>query len=170
PATCRACWRSCSTRAITRGCRRCLRASRSPSRRSAQKRRSTASLRRWRCSSPRRTARPAKCARPRLRVINRFTTKAQRTQRKRKRKRIKEPERVTFTLLPPLLLFLLSLLSFWVKSFLEIIMENPQPPTLLSEMGPPGRRPPRLPECDVPTAPASELLPADAQCDAPPPL
>jgi glycine dehydrogenase subunit 2 len=49
-------------------------------------------------------------------------------------------------------------------------MDKPQSTDLLFEMSHPGRRTHRLPECDVPTAPASELLPADAQCDAPPPL
>src|SRR5262245_63377602 len=49
-------------------------------------------------------------------------------------------------------------------------MDKPQSTNLLFEMSRPGRRTHRLPECDVPTAPASELLPADAQCDAPPPL
>src|SRR5206468_9920622 len=50
------------------------------------------------------------------------------------------------------------------------IMDKPQSTNLLFEMSHPGRRTHRLPECDIPTAPASELLPADAQCDAPPPL
>src|SRR5262245_32855156 len=49
-------------------------------------------------------------------------------------------------------------------------MDKPQSTDLLFELSRPGRRTHRLPECDVPTAPASELLPADAQCDAPPPL
>jgi glycine dehydrogenase subunit 2 len=49
-------------------------------------------------------------------------------------------------------------------------MDKPQSTNLLFEMSRPGRRTHRLPECDVPTAPASELLPAEAQCDAPPPL
>src|SRR5260370_24607248 len=49
-------------------------------------------------------------------------------------------------------------------------MDKPQSTDLLFEMSHPGRRTHRLPECDVPAAPASELLPAEAQCDAPPPL
>src|SRR5690349_10443305 len=49
-------------------------------------------------------------------------------------------------------------------------MDKPQSTNLLFEMSRPGRRTHRLPECDVPTAPASELLPAEAQSDAPPPL
>jgi glycine dehydrogenase subunit 2 len=49
-------------------------------------------------------------------------------------------------------------------------MDKSQSTNLLFEMSHSGRRTHRLPECDVPTAPASELLPANAQCDAPPPL
>src|SRR5947209_2975210 len=49
-------------------------------------------------------------------------------------------------------------------------MDKSQSTNLIFEMSHPGRRTHRLPECDVPTAPANELLPADALCAAPPPL
>jgi glycine dehydrogenase subunit 2 len=49
-------------------------------------------------------------------------------------------------------------------------MEKNQSTELLFEMSRPGRRCARLPECDVPTATAKDLLPADALADGPPPL
>src|SRR5206468_3354424 len=50
------------------------------------------------------------------------------------------------------------------------IMDKSQSTDLIFELSHTGRRTHFLPECDVPTAPASELLPADAQCSALPPL
>jgi glycine dehydrogenase subunit 2 len=47
-------------------------------------------------------------------------------------------------------------------------MEKNQSTELLFEMSRPGRRCARLPECDVPTAAANDLLPAAALADAPP--
>jgi glycine dehydrogenase subunit 2 len=49
-------------------------------------------------------------------------------------------------------------------------MDKPQSTNLLFEMSHTGRRCHRLPECDVPSAPARALLPAETLCDAPPPL
>ncbi len=49
-------------------------------------------------------------------------------------------------------------------------MDKPQSTELLFEISHPGRRCHRLPECDVPTAPAEKLLPAAALADTPPPL
>jgi glycine dehydrogenase subunit 2 len=49
-------------------------------------------------------------------------------------------------------------------------MEKNQSTELLFEISRPGRRCARLPECDVPTAAAKDLLPAAALADAPPPL
>jgi glycine dehydrogenase subunit 2 len=49
-------------------------------------------------------------------------------------------------------------------------MEKNQSTELIFEISRPGRRCSRLPECDVPSAPASELLPASALASAPPPL
>jgi glycine dehydrogenase subunit 2 len=49
-------------------------------------------------------------------------------------------------------------------------MEKNQSTELLFETSRPGRRCARLPECDVPTAAAKDLLPAAALADAPPPL
>jgi glycine dehydrogenase subunit 2 len=49
-------------------------------------------------------------------------------------------------------------------------MEKNQSTELLFEMSRLGRRCARLPECDVPTAAAKDLLPAAALADAPPPL
>src|SRR3984957_5937255 len=49
-------------------------------------------------------------------------------------------------------------------------MEKNQSTELLFEMSRPGRRCARLPECDVPTAAAKDLLPAAALADAPSPL
>src|SRR5437588_1775161 len=49
-------------------------------------------------------------------------------------------------------------------------MDKSQSTALLFELSHPGRRCQRLPECDVPAAPADELLPAGALADAPPPL
>jgi glycine dehydrogenase subunit 2 len=49
-------------------------------------------------------------------------------------------------------------------------MDKNQSTELIFEMSRPGRRCSRLPECDVPTASISALLPASAVADAPPPL
>ncbi len=49
-------------------------------------------------------------------------------------------------------------------------MDKNQSTELLFEMSQPGRRTHRLPECDVPSPGAVDLLPADALADAPPPL
>jgi glycine dehydrogenase subunit 2 len=49
-------------------------------------------------------------------------------------------------------------------------MDKNQSTQLLFELSHPGRRTHRLPECDVPTAPAADLLPDDALADEPPPL
>jgi glycine dehydrogenase subunit 2 len=49
-------------------------------------------------------------------------------------------------------------------------MEKNQSTELLFEISHPGRRTHRLPPCDVPAPPASELLPAGALAQAPPPL
>jgi glycine dehydrogenase subunit 2 len=49
-------------------------------------------------------------------------------------------------------------------------MDKSQSTGLIFELSHPGRRTHRLPECDVPTAPASELLPRESQCTEPPPL
>jgi glycine dehydrogenase subunit 2 len=49
-------------------------------------------------------------------------------------------------------------------------MEKNQSTELLFELSHPGRRTHRLPECDVPAAPAAKLLPPSAVADAPPPL
>jgi glycine dehydrogenase subunit 2 len=49
-------------------------------------------------------------------------------------------------------------------------MDKPQSTELLFEMSHPGRRTHRLPECDVPVAPARDLLPADAVSEEAPPL
>jgi glycine dehydrogenase subunit 2 len=49
-------------------------------------------------------------------------------------------------------------------------MEKNQSTALLFELSRPGRRAHRLPDCDVPTGAAADLLPADALADAPPPL
>ena len=49
-------------------------------------------------------------------------------------------------------------------------MDKSQSTDLIFELSHPGRRTHFLPECDVPTAPASTLLPTETQCEAPPPL
>src|ERR1700738_1166184 len=49
-------------------------------------------------------------------------------------------------------------------------MDKKQTTDLLFELSRPGRRAHLLPPCDVPSAGAKELLPADALADAPPPL
>src|SRR5271166_3345265 len=49
-------------------------------------------------------------------------------------------------------------------------MEKNQSTELLFEMSRAGRRSHRLPECDVPAASVTELLPAADLADAPPPL
>ena len=49
-------------------------------------------------------------------------------------------------------------------------MDKKQSTELLFELSRPGRRSHRLPDCDVPAPAASELLPAAAVADAPPPL
>src|SRR6188474_1155069 len=49
-------------------------------------------------------------------------------------------------------------------------MRNLKSTTLLFELSNPGRRAARLPECDVPSPPLSELLPAGTISDRPPPL
>jgi glycine dehydrogenase subunit 2 len=49
-------------------------------------------------------------------------------------------------------------------------MRNLKSTTLLFELSQPGRRAATLPECDVPTPPASELLPVGALATSPPPL
>ncbi len=49
-------------------------------------------------------------------------------------------------------------------------MDKKQSTELLFEMSRPGRRTHRLPACDVPTGEATDLLPAAALADAPPPL
>src|SRR5690242_17429238 len=49
-------------------------------------------------------------------------------------------------------------------------MDKPQSTELLFELSHPGRRAHRLPECDVPTAEAKSLLPAEALAGSPPPL
>ncbi len=49
-------------------------------------------------------------------------------------------------------------------------MDKNQSTALLFELSHPGRRTHRLPECDVPAAPADELLPATALAGEPPPL
>jgi glycine dehydrogenase subunit 2 len=49
-------------------------------------------------------------------------------------------------------------------------MRNPQTTQLLFELSRPGRRAMRLPAADVPVRPMSELLPADAVRETPPPL
>ena len=49
-------------------------------------------------------------------------------------------------------------------------MRNLRSNTLLFELSQPGRRAASLPECDVPTPPATELLPADVLAASPPPL
>jgi glycine dehydrogenase subunit 2 len=49
-------------------------------------------------------------------------------------------------------------------------MDQLQSTNLISELSHSGRRCHRLPECDVPVAPANQLLPAEMLCDAPPPL
>jgi glycine dehydrogenase subunit 2 len=49
-------------------------------------------------------------------------------------------------------------------------MDKKQATALLFELSHPGRRTHRLPECDVPTVPLTEMLPASALTDAPPPL
>jgi glycine cleavage system P protein (glycine dehydrogenase) subunit 2 len=49
-------------------------------------------------------------------------------------------------------------------------MRNLKSTALLFELSQPGRRGATLPECDVPTQPAAELLPAEAIANEPPPL
>jgi glycine dehydrogenase subunit 2 len=49
-------------------------------------------------------------------------------------------------------------------------MDKSQSTDLIFELSHPGRRCHRLPECDVPVAPANQLLPTEIQCGAPPPL
>jgi glycine dehydrogenase subunit 2 len=49
-------------------------------------------------------------------------------------------------------------------------MRNLKSTALLFELSQPGRRGATLPECDVPTQPAVELLPAEAIAHEPPPL
>jgi glycine dehydrogenase subunit 2 len=49
-------------------------------------------------------------------------------------------------------------------------MRNPRATQLLFELSKPGRRAARTPACDVPERPISELLPAGAVADSPPPL
>jgi glycine dehydrogenase subunit 2 len=49
-------------------------------------------------------------------------------------------------------------------------MDKNQSTALLFELSRPGRRAHRLPACDVPAGPASDLLPPDALADGPPPL
>src|SRR5262245_39399030 len=49
-------------------------------------------------------------------------------------------------------------------------MEKSQSTALLFELSRPGRRCHSLPACDVPDAPAGDLLPSSALADAPPPL
>src|SRR5437762_7643154 len=49
-------------------------------------------------------------------------------------------------------------------------MDKSQSTELLFEMSRPGRRCHRLPECDVPAAPAAQLLPAATLAAGPPPL
>ena len=49
-------------------------------------------------------------------------------------------------------------------------MLNTQSTDLLFEISKPGRRCHRLPPCDVPAKPASDLIPKDALADSPPPL
>lgn len=49
-------------------------------------------------------------------------------------------------------------------------MRNPRATQLLFELSKPRRRAGRMPECDVPSLPAVELLPEDALADEPPPL
>ncbi|MCX7699565.1 MAG: aminomethyl-transferring glycine dehydrogenase subunit GcvPB [Gemmataceae bacterium] len=49
-------------------------------------------------------------------------------------------------------------------------MNNTQSTELLFELSRPGRRCHRLPPCDVPTRPLTEMLPATALADQPPPL
>jgi glycine dehydrogenase subunit 2 len=49
-------------------------------------------------------------------------------------------------------------------------MDKTQSTALLFELSRPGRRCHLLPECDVPAPPASDLLPAAARADSPPPL
>src|SRR5262249_2940432 len=49
-------------------------------------------------------------------------------------------------------------------------MNNTQSTGLIFELSKPGRRCHRLPACDVPAAPLTQLLPPDALAAAPPPL
>src|SRR5690349_14820875 len=49
-------------------------------------------------------------------------------------------------------------------------MRNLKPTALLFELSQPGRRAATLPACDVPARPVTELLPAEAVADLPPPL
>src|SRR5258708_32568824 len=49
-------------------------------------------------------------------------------------------------------------------------MDKNQSTQLLFELSHPGRRPHRLPECDVPVAEANRLLPANSVAKEPPPL
>src|SRR5690349_11337851 len=49
-------------------------------------------------------------------------------------------------------------------------MRNTRATQLLFELSKPGRRAARFPACDVPEIPLTELLPANALADSPPPL